>query len=157
MKKWLAPLILFVLVAIDQVTKYFAKQFLEGTNGVPIIKDVLLLQYLEGGNTGAAFGIFSGKTQLLGAFSLVVFIVLVLVYYFLTKRSQQKFLPACILVLSAGALGNCIDRLARQYVVDFIYFKPIDFPVFNVADIYVTVAAVTMFILVAFAKETQEE
>ena len=50
----------------------------------------------------------------------------------------------------AGAWGNCIDRITLNYVVDFLYFKLIDFPIFNVADIYVTVAAFAVAILICF-------
>ena len=53
-------------------------------------------------------------------------------------------------LMAIGALGNFIDRVFRNYVVDFFYFKLIDFPVFNVADIYVTVAAFAMIILGLF-------
>ena len=56
----------------------------------------------------------------------------------------------CLYFIGAGAIGNMIDRMFRKYVVDFIYFRLIDFPVFNVADIYVTVAAVLLIVLVVF-------
>ena len=81
-------------------------------------------------------------------------IVLCLIAYLYLKRipDEKKFRPMdgiCILFF-AGALGNFIDRVFRNYVVDFFYFKLIDFPVFNVADIYVTVAAFAMIILGLF-------
>ena len=76
MKKWIAAVMLVALVAIDQVTKYMAKAFLEGKEAFPIIKNILELQYLEGGNTGAAFGLFSGKTLALAVVSFVAFLIL---------------------------------------------------------------------------------
>ena len=65
---------------------------------------------------------------------------------------EKKFLPLriCAIFIASGAIGNVIDRVRLNYVVDFLYFKLIDFPIFNVADIYVTVAAVMLVILVCF-------
>ena len=68
MKKWISMVVLGVLVIFDQFTKYLAQANLQGKEGIPIIKNVLELHYLEGGNTGAAFGILEGKTVLLGIF-----------------------------------------------------------------------------------------
>ena len=54
------------------------------------------------------------------------------------------------MMISAGAVGNMIDRVSQGYVVDFLYFKLINFPVFNVADIYVTVSVVCFAVLILF-------
>ena len=63
-----------------------------------------------------------------------------------------RYLPLrlCAVGIIAGAWGNCIDRIRLNYVVDFLYFKLIDFPIFNVADIYVTVSTFTMALLICF-------
>ena len=66
---------------------------------------------------------------------------------------QESKVSWCLIFMIAGAVGNCIDRLLNQYVIDFIYFKWIDFPIFNVADIYVTVSAIVMFLMILFMKE----
>lgn len=65
---------------------------------------------------------------------------------------NRHFLPLriCAVLVMSGAIGNFIDRLRLNYVVDFLYFKLINFPVFNVADIYVTVAAFSFFLLLFF-------
>ena len=65
---------------------------------------------------------------------------------------SKKFLPLnyIIVFLIAGAVGNYIDRIINHYVVDFIYFSLINFPVFNVADCYVTVSVIILFILILF-------
>jgi signal peptidase II len=62
---------------------------------------------------------------------------------------EKKFVPLriCITLITAGAAGNLIDRVAQGYVVDFLYFILIDFPIFNVADCYVTVATAVLLIL----------
>lgn len=157
MRKWIAAVMLVVLVAIDQITKYLAKAFLEGKESFVIIKNVLELQYLEGGNTGAAFGLFAGKTMILAIISLVVFFILLFVIYKFSKESKNFCLCISLVIMASGALGNCIDRFANQYVIDFIYLKCIDFPIFNVADCYVTVSAVVIFLMVAFAKDEERQ
>ena len=153
MKKWFSMVVLGVLVIFDQFTKYLAQANLQGKEGIPIIKNVLELHYLEGGNTGAAFGILEGKTVLLGIFSLLVSIVMLGVYFWMTNKKEYSKVSWCLIFMIAGAVGNCIDRLLNQYVIDFIYFKWIDFPIFNVADIYVTVSAIVMFLMILFMKE----
>ena len=77
---------------------------------------------------------------------------IVILYVLLRMPCEAKYYPLLITIsfIAAGAAGNLIDRVFRRSVVDFIYFKPIDFPVFNVADIYVTTATAVMMILVLF-------
>lgn len=153
MKKWVAAILFVVLVGIDQITKYLAKAFLEGKEAFVILKNILELQYLEGGNTGAAFGLFQNKTSVLALVSIVVFVILVFAFFKISKEPKNFWLSLTLVIMAAGALGNCIDRVLNHYVIDFIYFKCIDFPIFNVADCYVTVSAVVLFLLVAFSKE----
>ena len=66
--------------------------------------------------------------------------------------ASKKFLPLriCAILIVSGAIGNLIDRIRLQYVIDFFYFKLIDFPVFNVADIFVTVSTILLLVLVLF-------
>ena len=161
LKKALTGIILSViLIVIDQVTKLMAIHGLMNQQPFVIWDGVFELHYLE--NRGAAFGILQGKKIFFVIFTLVV---LCMIAYLYLKRipDEKKFRPIdgiCILFF-AGALGNFIDRVFRNYVVDFFYFKLIDFPVFNVAgsnnwilfnvaDIYVTVAAFAMIILGLF-------
>ena len=62
----------------------------------------------------------------------------------------------CLLLIISGAIGNLIDRVSRQYVVDFIYFVPIDFPKFNVADIYITIGVAILGVLLFFYYNDEE-
>lgn len=153
MKRWISIVLFVLLVGIDQLTKHLAKINLEGKNPIVLLDNILEFRYLEGGNTGAAFGIFEGKTTILGIVSLVVFIFLCMFYYKMEKKGESKWLLFSLILMGAGAIGNCIDRFCYAYVIDFIYFRLIDFPIFNVADCYVTVAAVLLFLLIAFSKE----
>lgn len=150
MKIWKSAVFITILVAIDQITKIIAKQLLEGKQAFQIIKNVFCFQYLEGGNTGAAFGMFHNQTWILAIISLILSAVIL---FCIIKLPQKKrFIPLnlSLVFLAAGAIGNLIDRVFRQYVIDFIYFKAIDFPIFNVADCYVTVAAVVLCLLYLF-------
>ena len=86
-------------------------------------------------------------------------IVLAALVWALPKIPQERhFLPLtlCLCFIGAGAVGNMIDRIFRGYVVDFFYFKLIDFPVFNVADIYVTTAAVILIVLIVFLYKEED-
>ncbi|MDE7422943.1 MAG: signal peptidase II [Lachnospiraceae bacterium] len=156
MKKWLAGIILIVLVFFDQITKYIAKLYLEGQNAFSVFPNVFEFCYLEGGNTGAAFGLFRGNTFLLSIISIIVFFVIVGCFWYTSKKPGNKWLSFCFVLMASGAFGNWIDRFFRGYVIDFLYFKLIDFPIFNIADCYVTISAVLLILLVAFSKEEEE-
>ena len=131
-------------ILLDRLTKNWAVFALKGTSAIPVIPDILELTYVE--NRGAAFGMMQGKQTF---FLLLTAVISAAIVYILTRIPLKKrMLPctACLVAVLAGAIGNLIDRTLQGYVVDFIYFKPIDFPVFNVADIFVTCG---MFILMA--------
>lgn len=136
------------LLGLDQLTKYLAVEKLKGRLSVPIISGVFELQYLE--NHGAAFGILQGKRLFLLAFTLLIFLILFVIY--LRIPAGRHYLPMqfiCIFI-GAGALGNMVDRFIYGYVIDFFYFSLIDFPIFNVADCYVTVSCVLMLLYILF-------
>lgn len=146
---YLTALIWIILGAIlDQATKYLAIVNLKGQNPYVIWKGVFQLEYLE--NRGAAFGLF--QNQRLFFFLSVVFVFLAVLWFYSKVPMNRHFLPLriCAVLVMSGAVGNFIDRLRLNYVVDFLYFKLINFPVFNVADIYVTVAAFSFFLLLFF-------
>ncbi len=155
----------FVLVAIDQVTKHFAVSYLKNDNSLTIIKDILEFEYLE--NFGAAFGSMQNMQWLFYIITALVLAVLIFVFVknsLMSKRystfndeifdikvfNNRIFLNYLLSALAAGAVGNLIDRIAHKYVIDFIYFKIIDFWVFNFADMCVTVAAILLIIYFLF-------
>lgn len=143
-----------LLLAIDQFTKYLAVVYLKGQEAISLIKGVLELRYLE--NRGAAFGMFQNQKIFLLAVSVIFMGV---ISYFLYRiPDEKKFLVMHILasVIIAGGLGNMIDRIRLDYVVDFIYFVLIDFPIFNVADCFVVVATILIFILMLFVYKDED-
>ena len=138
-----------LLVTADQGTKYLAWRFLR-TGGPLVLKHgVFELHYLE--NNGAAFGMLRNKQWIFIVFAAVIVGAGAYLYHRLSKLSP-RFLPLRISVtaLMAGAVGNMIDRLVHGYVIDFIYFSLIHFPVFNIADIYVCAGCALFMVLILF-------
>lgn len=137
-----------ILLLLDQYTKHLVLDRLKDHPPVILWKGVFQLEYLE--NRGAAFGLF--QNQRVFFFASVIVITAVILWFYLRVPMERRFLPLrlCAVFVMAGAWGNCIDRITLNYVVDFLYFKLIDFPIFNVADIYVTVAAFAVAILICF-------
>ena len=131
-----------VLTELDQITKALAEARLLEKPDFKIIGDAFVFSYLR--NSGAAWGMLSGKINL--------FLVFTVTYVIINLPATRKYTPlliTCTLLVS-GAVGNFIDRVRFGYVRDFIYFKLINFPVFNVADCYVTVSVVLLIILILF-------
>lgn len=140
------------LIILDQITKYLAVKNLKAQSDYPVIKDILEFKYLE--NTGAAWGIFGGKRFVFMIFTIIVLIFLIFalfriekVLWLLENKKAGIALQWVMVFLIAGAIGNFIDRIRLGYVIDFIYFKLIDFPVFNVADCYVTISTMGILFL----------
>lgn len=151
-KKYIIAVIsVIILVFLDQWSKWLAISKLNPQNGgsdVIIWDGVFRLHYLE--NRGAAFGMLQGQKIILIAVTIIIF--LAVCWIFTRIPDEKKFLPLqwiCIFVL-AGAVGNFIDRMRFSFVVDFFYFELINFPIFNVADIYVTCSVILFIILFIF-------
>ena len=142
------------LLILDQFTKYLALTRLKGTSGIILIDGVLELQYVE--NTGMAFSLFQQKK---GFILLLGFLLLGAILFVLFRLPEQKKFRITHLLLAAviaGALGNMIDRIRFDFVVDFIAFVLIDYPVFNVADCYIVVSAVILFFTFMFVYKDED-
>ena len=135
-----------ILVCLDKFTKHLVVLHLKGQSSYVLLKNIFQLEYLE--NRGAAFGVL--QNQRIFFYSSVIVISLAVIWFYSKVPMEKHYLPLriCAVLILAGAFGNCIDRVRLNYVVDFLYFKLIDFPIFNVADIYVTVAAFLLVILI---------
>lgn len=140
-----AVLVTCLLVMIDQFSKNLVTESLKNKPAFIIIRNVFQLEYLE--NRGAAFGLLQNQK----VFFLIIAVVITVaaVWFFLHVPMEKHYLPLriCAVFILAGAWGNGIDRLLHGYVVDFFYFILIDFPIFNVADIYLTVSVLVLVIL----------
>lgn len=154
--KYLKALIAVVLlILLDQFTKYLAVRFLmPQKSGKVLIPDVFRLMYLE--NRGSAFGMLQNKQTFFILFTIIVLIVIFFVYSRTPKNSRMLFLRIDLVLIFAGAIGNFIDRIRQGFVVDFLYFELIDFPIFNVADIYVTIGCFLLILLLLFYYKDEE-
>lgn len=141
-KTTILVIIAVVWVLLDQATKALvAGQQLGSTFAVPLpgLVDFRLVH-----NTGAAWGIFAGNPGALGIFSLAICALIVAFYVW--QRNEMNLVQVIgVAMIVGGGIGNAIDRFAQSYVVDFIEFSFIDFPVFNVADMGVTCGFVLLF------------
>lgn len=147
-------LAILLLIFFDQFTKYLAVVKLKYNPPYVLIDGVLELNYLE--NKGAAFGMLQDKKTL---FIFMAVIMLTVVFYVLFKLpDEKKFVSwqVFLCLICAGGVGNMIDRVRFDYVVDFIYFVLIDFPVFNLADILITTGTVLFFIVIIFLTKEEE-
>ena len=146
-------LLIAVLIALDQYTKYLAVIRLKDKPAYPIINGVLEFNYLE--NHGAAFGMLQNQRVF---FIFVEVIVLGVIAYILYKTPAKKkyiMMHLMLSLIAAGAIGNMIDRIRLNYVVDFIYIVIINFPIFNLADMCVTFStALLVLSLLFFYKES---
>ena len=149
-----AKLSFILQIVFDQWTKYLAVKHLMNKEPFIIIDGVFQLRYLE--NRGAAFGMMQGQQTFFLITGIIAVIVLAYVYF--KMPWEKRFLPlrAVAMFIAGGAVGNMIDRVALGYVVDFFYFELIDFPIFNVADIYVTCATIVLALLILFYYKEEE-
>lgn len=144
-------LIAGLILAADQVTKFLVVQHIGPYSSITVWDNILQFVYVR--NTGAAFSIFENMTWLLGIVSVLFCIVIVV--YAVKKRPSDRLLCIALTMMFAGALGNAIDRIFRMYVVDFIKVMFVNFPVFNIADIAITIGA-ALFILYIIRSDKKE-
>ncbi len=135
------------VVALDQVTKYLTVANIALFADVPFIPGLLQLTYVR--NTGAAFSSFEGQ-QWLFAIVFVIFTGIIFYEYFKKPMPFSKFERWCIAAIYGGGLGNMIDRIRLGYVVDMIETTFIEFPVFNVADCFITCGCILMMVSLIF-------
>lgn len=143
-----------LLTLLDQWSKALAVLHLKGQEPLVLWEGVFELNYLE--NRGAAFGIFQGQKWAFVVMTLLVLAVIAYLYNRIPLGKRFHWMRLIGVALSAGAVGNLIDRLARSYVIDFFYIELIDFPIFNVADCYVTFSAFLLIVLFLFYYKEEE-
>lgn len=155
MKKYIKGILLFfILFGIDQWTKNAATIYLQGKAAKKVIGDFFVLQYLK--NYGAAFGILQNRQIFLILLTAVILVMILYVYIKTPDTPHYRPIRIFSIMLAAGAMGNMYDRFVHSYVIDFLYAKVIDFPIFNVADCYVVVSAVVLALLIGFFYEEED-
>lgn len=144
-----------LLIILDQWTKYMVLLHIKPVDSIPLIQGVLSFAYHE--NRGAVWGIMQGQIPILIVSTVIILAVVLWIYSRIPDTKKYLWLRIIAVMVTAGAIGNFIDRLFRHYVVDFIYFELIDFPIFNVADMYVVIAAfLLIFVSIFVYKEDSD-
>ena len=144
-----------LLLLIDQISKILVIKFLDINSGIELIKNFFYLTYTH--NTGAAFSILTGQRLLL---ILIAVIILILIFNYIRKNKVEgKIEKIAFSLILGGALGNLIDRIIRGFVVDFLDFKIFgyNFPVFNLADTFIVVGVILLFITTLTRKEVKHD
>lgn len=143
---WIAAL---AVLLIDQVSKYAVRATLTPGESIKLIEDVFHLTYVR--NVGAAFGLFPGRQPFFIATSLLVLFAVAVFW----RRAKPTAWPIALALglIAGGAFGNLIDRAWLGKVTDFFYFVPIDFPVFNVADMGIVIGVGILMVWLLFGPE----
>ena len=160
MNKYIRIIIEFVIFAVcvclDRLTKLWAVNTLKDKPSIPIIENVVEFYYLPNGNTGAAFGMLKGHQSLFFVIALVVVLLIGYLLFNMPSDNKYNLINLLLVLIAAGGVGNMIDRFIQNYVVDFIYISCINFPIFNVADMYVSVSTVILAIYLIFILKEED-
>lgn len=145
--------ICIAIIILDILTKLWAITGLKPISTIPLWEGVFNLTYVE--NRGAAFGIFQdGRWFFIVATVIILALVLHTAFRF---KGKSRILSFGLSFVTAGAVGNLIDRIFRGFVVDFLDFRLIQFPVFNVADIFVCVGMGLVALFIIFFEEGKKD
>ncbi len=133
-----------LVLAADIITKLIAENNLIKIGTIPVIEDIFHLTYVQ--NRGMAFGMLGGGRIFFIISTIAIIALLAFVYLRTEKKCRSIWLKAGMALVLSGAIGNLIERIFKGYVVDFLDFRIINFPVFNIADIAVCVGAAMLVI-----------
>lgn len=141
--------LLFLLT--DQAVKLLVQQNMQPSQSYPLLNGVVRLTYVQ--NTGIAFGAFAGKSFAIIAVSAALMIALV--WFLFRKCPCRHMVWLSVSAIAAGGIGNMADRVRLHYVVDFIDLQFMQFPVFNIADMWVVGGTILLLIYIVFFEEKQ--
>lgn len=133
-------IIAMILIGLDQLSKYLTVQEIALGEVVHVIPDVLSLTYIR--NSGAAWSIL--EDQMIFFYVITVVVVSALIYFLHTEGKRSPIASTGIAFIMGGAIGNFIDRLHLKYVIDMIRLEFINFPIFNVADMALTIGVIIL-------------
>ena len=150
----LACISILLLIGLDQIVKFLITSHMALYDTIPVIKQVFHITYIQ--NKGAAWGSLQGKRYFLLAITILVLAFLVYFYVRMLKLNRYKDLRILFIFVFSGAVGNMIDRIRLGYVIDMFDFRLINFPVFNVADIYVTCSMIILLVFILFKYKDNE-
>ena len=143
-----------IAVFVDQLSKWFAVEYLKGSGSFSIIEGVFSLRYLE--NRGAAFGIFYGHQLFLIVVAVVLSFAILYLYGRIPSGRRYNLLRVVHILIISGAIGNLIDRVRLGFVIDFLFFELINFPIFNIADSFIVIACMLLLFSILFYYKDNE-
>lgn len=148
MKKFpITESIVFAIVLfLDQLSKIIVALTLPSGQSATVIPNWIYITHTH--NSGTIWGIAQGSNYI---FAIVAVVVICLVLFMSPKITSSLFSKICLGAILGGAIGNLVDRIFRGFVIDFIEFRIINFPVFNVADIGIVCGAILLAISMLFA------
>ena len=139
--------IIAFLLSLDLITKaIFEKLYETGEATIAVIPGVFGFTYAK--NTGAAFSLFSNSTALLTILS-VLFVLGFFFFFFYNHHQNFWYLFGFVCIVS-GAVGNMVDRIWLSYVRDFLQFLFVNFPIFNIADVLLTIGMISFAVYIFF-------
>lgn len=138
-------LIIAILISLDQLSKFWALNYLQEVGSISVIQNVFHLTYVE--NRGAAFGMFQNNQMI---FVVVAIVASIFGLYYLHTKKMHSIGKVGIMLIISGAIGNLIDRVRLGFVVDYFDFRIIWEYVFNVADVFVVVGTAMLCIYILF-------
>jgi len=151
----LVTILILSIVLLDQISKYYAVLFLKDSASYLFLPNLLSFQYHE--NRGAAWGLFADQRWIFMSVSTIAILLILafFLYCWWKKEKISSLLSLSLACFCGGGIGNMIDRFILGYVVDFLKFEFIEFPIFNVADSFICVGAGLM-ILYLFSETLRE-
>lgn len=150
----LEAVLFLLLIFMDQLSKCYIIKSLKEQHNQVLIPNFLEFYYVE--NTGAAFGILQNQKIFFLFITFILSGILIFLLAKIPKERKYSALIVAIILLLSGGIGNAIDRIRFDFVIDFIYVKIIDFPVFNFADLCVTSGSFLILILLLFFYKEQD-
>ncbi len=156
----LSIILIAAILVIDRLVKYWAMTVLAPAGEIAGINGIFHFYYVE--NTGAAFSILREHTWIL--IVITVLVVAAGIYVLFFKKLSLPY-QICVAAIVGGGIGNLIDRLVYGYVVDMFMVDFVEFAIFNVADIFITLGGIALIVVILFfdkehplfAKKTVED
>lgn len=140
----LETLIIILITVFDQLSKYFVDVNLKNSASIQVIPGILSFRYHE--NKGAAWGMLADQRWVFMVISSIAIFAIIAYLIWSRKKKDSMIFRISLCFFAGGGIGNMVDRIALGYVIDFLRFDFIDFPIFNVADSFITVGAVLMIL-----------
>ncbi len=141
----LSSILIIAIILLDRLVKYWAMTVVAPVGELAGIEGIFHFYYVE--NTGAAFSILREHTWIL-----IVITALVVVFGLYVLFFKKLSLPynICLAAIVGGGIGNLVDRIAYGYVVDMFMVDFVEFAIFNVADIFITLGGIALIVVILF-------